>query len=555
MTAPMKSPAGDGLKEGDVVALQAGERVPADLRLLEAEGLEVDEFDLTGEIAPQPKRLDAEDGAMLFHGSLVVRGRGSGVVVAAGERTEYGRLSRPTPRRDARSTAPPLRRRHLVLPLALTAALVWRWLHGGASAAALASYGGSALLLWTLPNLARLRFVWFRRKQAALRRSGIRLRDARLLPAMRSVDCVCFDKTGVLTSREMRVKRLFQEGAWVDAEELRGTTAGDLVVAGCALCHDAVPPGRRSSLGALDRALMAYAAAHGTGTDAAEGLHPRIYFQPFLPGKRYMAVGFARGSADPVYFAKGDPEAILAMCSRRLAPSGESLPLDAGFRAGLFEAAESVSRDGSVVIALACAEGASPPTAYRFLCLLQLENPVAPQAAPTLQALAARGVRTIMLTGDRVESALGAARQSGIRVDGGLFLTGKDLGKMDFAEIVRQSSYISVFARLLPSQKGLVVNALRQAGHRVAMVGDGANDAIAIRAADIGISLRGQSSPLARRSAAVLIGDLTDIVRLIAAAGDVQRRVWILATLIAVTLLGLMLNGPLPDLIGLIGAG
>jgi Ca2+-transporting ATPase len=550
----MKAPLNHAtLKEGDVVAIAAGDRVPADLRLLEAEDLEVDEFDLSGEIAPVPKRTDAEESGRVLRGSRVLRGRGLGVVVAAGERTEYGQILRQPPIGASRPETPPFRTRHLVLPLALAAALLLRLLHGGEPLTALATYGGAALLLWRLQDHGRLRSAALQRQRAALARSGVRLRDAQALQAMLSVDLIGFDKTGVLTSRDLKVRWVFLGGEWADGAAVAGGGAWHLVLTACALCHDAGSPDRRSDIGPLDRALMAYAAEHGLETAAARWGHPRIYLKPFLPGERYMAAGFARGGGGAFYFAKGDPEAILKICAGFMARCGETRPMDPGFRAQVLGAVETAARDGSIVLALAYAEGASPPPAYRFLCLVQLENPVTPQAGPTVRALASKGIRSIMLTGDRIESALGAAHRSGIQSAAGLFLTGKDLSKMDFAEIVRQSAYVSVYARLLPSQKGLVVNALRQAGYRVAMVGDGANDAIAMRAAEVGVGFSGYGAPLARRSARVLIRNLSDILRVIEAAQAGRRRARVLAALAAVLLFGLLLSGPLPDLAHLAG--
>jgi Ca2+-transporting ATPase len=178
-----------------------------------------------------------------------------------------------------------------------------------------------------------------------------------------------------------------------------------------------------------------------------------------------------------------------------------------------------------------------------FLCLFQLDSPLKPQTKEVLCAFEAKRIRNIMLTGDRMETSLKVAEKSGIKNAARLYLTGKDLSKMEFTELVRQCGYISVFTRMLPSQKGMIVNALRQRGHRVAMVGDGANDVIAIRAADMGITFLEQSSPLARRNARILVRDLPDILQVIETANSLQWPIKFLVTLITSILIALMVYG------------
>jgi magnesium-transporting ATPase (P-type) len=133
------------------------------------------------------------------------------------------------------------------------------------------------------------------------------------------------------------------------------------------------------------------------------------------------------------------------------------------------------------------------------------------------------GIRPLMLTGDRPEAAMAVGQQAGIGLDSQYCLTGKDIARMALQEVARQAAHVSIFARLLPSQKGILVRLLQQRGHSVAMVGDGANDAVALRAADVGISFGESSSPLAKRVSRILIHDLADLLTMIAGAKRVER--------------------------------
>ena len=201
-----------------------------------------------------------------------------------------------------------------------------------------------------------------------------------------------------------------------------------------------------------------------------------------------------------------------------------------------------MSKDGSVVIALAYS--ATPPvgspSSYIFLCLFQLENPLKAEAREVLHRLGERGIRNVILTGDKTETARRVAAQSGIGNGAKLYLTGRDIDKMSLSEVARQSEYVSVFARLMPSQKGTVVRLFQQRGHRVAMVGDGSNDVTALKVADAGISFFEQSSPLARRAAKVLINDLADVLLVVRMAVHIREQARLVAFFTRVIFLALL---------------
>jgi Ca2+-transporting ATPase len=249
--------------------------------------------------------------------------------------------------------------------------------------------------------------------------------------------------------------------------------------------------------------------------------YKRTYEKPFDSEDRYMACGFEFDDKK-IYFAKGDPEIILRMCKNYVTVSGIEKKLDLGFWSSINQKTYSINQKGDVAIALAYSSSTSeiPPLHYTFLCLLQLENPVKPGVPEVVKNLKEEEIRTLILTGDKPETAMKIGEEIGIESD--YCLTGKCMAKMDLSEIARQSDYISVFARLLPSQKGILVMLLQQRNHFVAMVGDGANDTVALKVADVGISFVENSSPLAKRVSKILINDLADLLTITQSARRIK---------------------------------
>ena len=157
--------------------------------------------------------------------------------------------------------------------------------------------------------------------------------------------------------------------------------------------------------------------------------------------------------------------------------------------------------------------------------MLQLENPVKPGAREVVKKLKEKGIRSLILTGDRPETALKVSKEIGLDDKSKYVLTGKTLERMDLSEVARQSDCISVFARLLPSQKGILVMSLQQRNKFVVIVGDGANDTVALKVADVGISFAENSSPFAKRVSKILINELADLLTIIQSARQTKRRI------------------------------
>jgi Ca2+-transporting ATPase len=540
----------DELRQGDLVIIQTGDIIPADLKLLESSDLEVDEFDLTGEIVPVRKAVQQEGDILLLQGSNVLQGHGKGVVIAAGDATEYGRILRQPSQRDKFEEIPFGKNTSVALLLLLVSALLVRLTPGRDYGLVFITYGILTLLLLLLQNGEWLKFILMRYHRKRLLKRGIYLRHAGVLDEIGKIDLFCFDKTGVLTSRDIKVKDVFLGGedTSVGSGIAGGQETGHLILVGCVLCHDITYHETVTYTNSLDRALISYAEDNGTTIEQSLCRYHRIYQKPFRSEERYMACGFKDSkSGKPIHFAKGDPDVLLKMCCRYVTSTGEKKPVDFSFMSSVQTRLAAMSDDGSVVIALAYDESAisTHPANYTFLCLFQLENPLKAETQKVFHYLGKKGIRNVILTGDRKATALRVGAETCLEQAAKICLNGRSIEKMPLSEVARITEYVSLFAELLPSQKGVIVRLFQQKRHRVAMVGDGTNDVIALKAADVGISFVERSSPLAKRAAKVLVADLTDILALMEAACRVRRQAGWMSVAITLVFLAILFGGDL----------
>ncbi len=519
----------DDVRNGDVVLLQAEDLVPADLRLVEARGLEIDEWELTGEIAPVGKRVGGD--AFVYRGSRVVRGNGKGVVVATGANTEYEEILKQRWEQTKHERPSLIRARYLILLVILLPPLVVFSSRHGHYALIGLLYLAIAVVVVLLQNGELFKYVLTAIEARKIERQNIQIRDVTALDLVSRLDIVCLDKTGVLTTRHLEVKRIHFADETPDIASFSSDRkVVHLTRLGCALCNDVAFAEKMKQANSIDRALISFAAKNGMDLNETALRYNRIYDKPFDSEDRYMATGFQL-NGENLYFAKGDPEVVLKMCRSYITASGIEKNADADFRQSIRAQANSINREGDIAIALAYSSGTSEtaPLHYTYLCLIQLDNPLNLRVPDVVNKLKQAGIRTVMLTGDRLEAALAIGKEAGI--DSRYPLTGKDIAAMALAEVTKQCAYVSVFARLWPSQKGIVVRLFQNRETCVAMVGDGANDAIALRAADVGISFMENASPFATRVSQLLINDLADLLTIIRGARRIKRRAKYLALL------------------------
>ncbi|MFH8938693.1 HAD-IC family P-type ATPase [Streptomyces griseosporeus] len=500
------------LAPGHVIELKGDDVVPADARLLWAEGLEVDESALTGESLPVEKRTDpaprapvAERHCMVFEGTTVVAGHARAVVVETGERTEASRAV------SLAARTPPAAGVQARLQELTSKALPWT-LAGGATVTGLALLrgtpireavsGGVAVAVAAVPE--GLPLVATVAQLAAARRlssRGVLVRAPRTLEALGRMDTVCFDKTGTLTENRLRLVRTTDaEGAEGDASVL--TTAARA-------CPRLNGDGDRPTH-ATDEAILA-AAEPDPAWEQSEG-------RPFEAGRGYAAAVGRDGDGARLLVVKGAPETVLPACAG---------PADAAD-----DTAHALARDGLRVLAVAGRRlredesdaGAleEPLNGLEFTGLVALADVPRETSTALVHGLREAGVRPVMLTGDHPQTARAIAVQLGWPEDTGV-VTGDELAAVDRAERARILRDAGVVARVAPEQKLQVVEALRDAGRVVGMVGDGANDAAAIRAADIGVGINARGSAAARNAADLVLTD--DLGALVEAVGE-GRALW-----------------------------
>ncbi len=538
---------GAELVPGDVVLLQAGDKVPADLRLLRAHGLQVQEAILTGESVPvekatAPVAAEAPLGdrlCMAYSGTLVTAGQGRGVVVATGAQTEIGRISGMLSQVETLTT--PLVQqmntfaKWLTLFILLVAALLlvfgyfvehYSFLDMfmavvGLSVAAIPE-GLPAVLTITLAIGV----------QAMARRNAI----VRRLPAIEtlgSVSVICTDKTGTLTRNEMVVTSaaiqerafevdgagyhpggpIFHNGAPVRPGE--DAALRELAVA-AGLCNDAelqVKDGTwRVNGDPMEGALLAFAAKAWGGLEQIGAGWDRLDAIPFDARHRYMATLHRRADGNGMVLVKGAPETILSMCrSERPADGGETDLDPEAWRI----AADDQAAQGRRVLAFAARNAEPGESALKkgdvegsmvFLGLVGMIDPPRPEAVAAIAECHDAGIAVKMITGDHAGTAAAIGREIGLeRTD--TVLTGADIDALDDEALAGAALATDIFARTSPEHKLRLVKALQSKGLTVAMTGDGVNDAPALKRADAGVAMGRKGSEAAREAAEIVLAD------------------------------------------------
>ena len=506
------------LVRGDVIVLEPGDVVPADCRLVGAESVEVDASSLTGESLPVKKSaassydLDVADrGSMIYEGTSIAAGRATAVVVATGDETEARRGSN-TSRRDIATSGVELRLRSLInmtgpVALGAGAALITVGALRGRRLKEVVSSGVSLAVALVPEGLPLLATAAQLAAAERLSKRGALVRNARNIEALGRVDVLCVDKTGTLTEGRIDLRRVSdgQSDAPID-----GLGEAESVVLAAAL--RATPAlDQSASFDPLDGALHRAAGARGLAVDhGAEGWR-RVSELPFEAGRGYHAV--TGESAHERYLSvKGAPEVILPCCTKRL-HSGTRVPLDAVMLGELAARATELGRQGLRVLAVAersvTEEDRLDPArlvGLTFVGFIAFSDPVRRSARAALDQLKVAGVSTVMITGDHPSTAEAVARELDL-LTARRTMTGAELADLSEEQLDARIADVAVFARLTPSQTVRIVRALQRAGHCVAMVGDGSNDAPAIRLANVGIAMGERSTSAARGAADVVITD------------------------------------------------
>ena len=529
------------LVPGDVVLLRAGDRVPADARLLEAVNLQIDEAALTGESSPVTKHTRKLDDAALavgdrknvaFGGTAVTYGRGRALVVATGMQTELGQIARMLQTIDTAKT--PLQhsldrvgRALARAAFAVVAVIVVLGLIRGQPLLEMVLFGialAVAVVPEALPAVVTISLA------LGVQRMAKRNALMRRLPAVEtlgSTSVICSDKTGTLTRDEMTVRRAVVAGRVVDVDGAGYAPAGGFrsdgnvvpapeplrrLARAAALCSDArvVKEGNAWTVQGdpTEGALVTLAAKAGEEWTALEASWPRVDEIPFTSEAKRMTT-LHRGREGLIAFGKGAPEVIVESCARVATEAGDVV-LDAAAREWVLGQARALADQALRVLAVAekpSAQGREDAgREMTLLGLVGMMDPPRVEVAEAVARCASAGIRPVMITGDHPATARAVARELGILKEGRV-VTGVELDALDERALRDGIEQMEVFARVSPAHKLRVVQALQEHGHVVAMTGDGVNDAPALKKADIGIAMGITGTDVSKEAAAMMLTD------------------------------------------------
>uniref|UniRef100_A0A673JJT1 Calcium-transporting ATPase n=1 Tax=Sinocyclocheilus rhinocerous TaxID=307959 RepID=A0A673JJT1_9TELE len=519
------------LVPGDTVCLSVGERVPADLRLFEAVDLSVDESSLTGETSPSTKTSAHQPAAtngditsrsnIAFMGTLVRCGKAKGIVIGTGENSEFGEVFKMMQAEEAPKT--PLQKSMDLLGKQLSlysfgiigVIMMVGWLQGKHILDILAVAAipeGLPIVVTVTLALGVMRMV---KKRAIVKK----------LPIVETLSCcnvICSDKTGTLTKNEMTVTHLFtSDGQHVevtgvgynnsgevllDGEVVHGfsnTSISKIVEAGC-VCNDAVIRSNTLMGRPTEGALIALAMKMGL-----EGLQQefvRLEEIPFSSEQKWMAVRVVHRTQQDkpgIFFVKGAYEQIIRFCTTYNS-RGDALPLTHQQRE-LYQQQKSYMGTAGLRV-LAFASG-SEMGALSFLGLVGIIDPPRAGVKEAVATLISSGVAVKMITGDSKETAVSIASRLGLNTKGSQSLSGDEVDQMDIQHLSQIVPRIGVFYRASPRHKLKIVKSLQNIGAVVAMTGDGVNDAVALKAADIGVAMGQTGTDVCKEAADMILVD------------------------------------------------
>ena len=542
LTVPVES-----LVVGDVVLAEAGDRIPADLRLLRATNLRIEEAVLTGELAPADKSPDpvaadaplGDRASIAYSGTLVASGQGAGLVVATGAATELGRISAMVGGVESLTT-PLLRQmdafaKRLTIVILAVAACVCAFaalVRGYEIEHAFMAAVGVAVAAIPegLPAVMTITLA------IGVRRMAQRNAIIRRLPAVETlgaVSTICSDKTGTLTLNQMTADVVVTASHAFKATGAGYEPRGALTLDGVAIEPSAYPALREIALAALicndaslrqagpdwivdgdpmEGALIALAIKAGIDAEDARRDFPRQAEIPFDARHRFMAALNETG-AGRLVTVKGAPERVLELCGRQRSASGDE-PLDAPmWRAAI----DSLAAKGQRVIAFA--SRLAPPDAaslsfadvesgdLTLLGLVGLIDPPRPEAVRAIADCRAAGIDVKMITGDHASTAAAIARELGLEKSSAEALTGRAIDAMDDDALRAALPTTAVFARTSPEHKLRLVEGLQAGGAVVSMTGDGVNDAPALKRADVGVAMGRKGTEAAKEAAEMVLAD------------------------------------------------
>ncbi len=522
--------AAEELVQGDIVLLEAGNMVPADLRLIETNGVCVEESTLTGESVPVEKEAEhvveaSGDNScmnMAYMSTYVTKGRGMGVVTATGMDTRIGHIAGML--HEGKEKLTPLQVKlgelgKLLSALAVGICIflfvvavlqkrdVGEMLLTSVSLAVAAVPEGLPAIVTIVLALSVSRMV----------RAKTIVRKLSSVETLGAVEVVCSDKTGTLTQNKMTVTECYLEGKLSGREQLCTLFAGagqklapdsaeSHFLTGSVLCNDGMLKGEEKLGDPTELALLYMARDCGVNLEALRARYPRTAERGFDSARKMMTTVHRQGP-ETVAYSKGAAERILEGCSR-IYRQGRLCELTQTDRAAITRVQGSLMAEGRRVMGLAMdPQGGMAEKDMVFLGLVSMQDPVRQEAVQAVADFARAGVATVMITGDHPDTAFSIAKELGIASRPEQCITGRELDHLKEHSFLQRLKELRVFARVTPEHKVRIVEGYRTLGRTVAMTGDGVNDAPSLQAADIGIAMGMNGTDVARGAADFVLMD------------------------------------------------
>lgn len=523
----------DVVVPGDIVYLQEGDKVPADIRLFKVNGLKINEASLTGESLPVAKNTLAakskqslgDQKCMAFAGTIVSQGTAEGVVVATAQKTQLGLIAdlvggveeRPTPMQHKLDVLGKKLGLAVLLICLIVFLSVWLLVDADTSSQTqkliFAFTAAVALAVAAIPEglafVVRISLALGARRLAA---KNALVRKLSAVEALGSTDVVCSDKTGTITEGKMKVRSLYVYGADFSLEhQPPGRHTGkalELLMRTGFICNNARLEGDKQIGDPTEVALLV--ATKEVLSTKVDLTHRRIKEIPFTSQRKMMSVVVAEGSALCVY-TKGATETVLDRCSHYIDDHGRRHKLGPKSRERIVNKNKLLASQALRVLAFAF----NPQTAdnkdedlekdLTFIGLQGMIDPPRKEVAGVISRVQSRsGIKVVMITGDYPETAAAIAKEVGIK---GRVMSGQELDEITEDQLRSIVSEVGVYARVNPEHKLKIVQALQAKGHQVAMTGDGVNDAPAIKAADIGVAMGVTGTDASREAADMILLD------------------------------------------------
>jgi Ca2+-transporting ATPase len=539
------------LVPGDIVILEQGTKVPADLRILETTDLQIDESAITGESAPVTKTTPpcksavlAERKNMAWMGTVVTYGRGTGVVVETGMKTEMGRIAHTI--QEAGEDETPLQKklgvfgRKLGLIILSICAIVMLtgMLRGKPIVEMIIT--GIALAVAAIPEgLPAVVTITLALGLQKLSKSNAIIRKLPAVESLGSTTVICADKTGTLTKNEMTVRRIWHSGADVSVTGEGYNPEGKFLASG----REVAPPKDRALEPILRTAALCSNAELETDNgqnigqkatespsfkivgDPTEGAlavaaqkagislegYPRIKEIPFTSERKMMTTLHTTPQKKTIACVKGAPEKILSLCTHYYS-KGKPVKLTPSERRKILNANQNLTKDALRVLAIACKEVSkrdkSIESNLTFLGLVGMIDPPRETVANDIATCRKAGIKVVMITGDHMNTAVAIAKEIKIMESSNeKALTGEELDRLSDQQLDDIVEQVRVYARVNPEHKVRIVDAFKRKGHIIAMTGDGVNDAPALKKADIGVAMGINGTDVAKEASDMVLAD------------------------------------------------